>query len=479
MTGESWTQWQGQVINGSIPLGRVVGSSDHSGVFATRFAAPGSPELAVKLVPADRALTGSLLPRWKRAGGIHHPHLIRLLQWGGCRLGGMPFLYIVMEYAEQTLAQVLQHRALDEDEARKVLQPTLDALAFLHGQQLVHSRLTPSNILVVGDELKLASDTICRIGDAPIRHGSATPGEPPQAPGGSTSAAGDVWALGACLYEALTRRPPVGPGETAATVVLPAEFPPAYRDIVSRCLSPSPESRPSAAELASRVHGSTAAPSSQPALPGAAASVSPPAVPDTERAPAAPAGVAGAAAERRQPASSESRFRHPRAIAAAALGVVVILALGWTAMRAVQPHRASGPPPSVARPPAPAPGTTSPVTPADQAVHPAVAPLSPGGHGLPPPPTALRQVTPEVPPSALRTIRGHVKVWVRVIVDRDGSVFAATADRAGPSIYFERLAIEAAKQWTFAPADAESERLVQIRFDFSREGATARAVAVR
>ena len=93
-------------------------------------------------------------------------------------------------------------------------------------------------------------------------------------------------------------------------------------------------------------------------------------------------------------------------------------------------------------------------------------------------PSALHEVIPDVPPSARRTIRGHIKVWVRVIVDQDGSVSAAVADRTGPSRYFQRLAIEAAKKWTFPPVDTPSRRLMQVRFDFSRDGTTGRAVTL-
>jgi hypothetical protein len=69
-------------------------------------------------------------------------------------------------------------------------------------------------------------------------------------------------------------------------------------------------------------------------------------------------------------------------------------------------------------------------------------------------------------------------VWVRVIVDQDGSVFAVDADRTGPSSYFQRVAIEAAKKWTFAPVDTPSRRMMQVRFDFSRGGTTGRAVTL-
>lgn len=66
-----------------------------------------------------------------------------------------------------------------------------------------------------------------------------------------------------------------------------------------------------------------------------------------------------------------------------------------------------------------------------------------------------------------------------MIVDPDGTVYAALADRPGPSRYFERLSIEAAKKWTFPPANMEAQRLMQVRFDFSRGGTTAHAVMVK
>jgi TonB family protein len=92
--------------------------------------------------------------------------------------------------------------------------------------------------------------------------------------------------------------------------------------------------------------------------------------------------------------------------------------------------------------------------------------------------SALHEVIPDVSPGARRTIRGHIKVWVRVMVNQDGSVSAVVADRAGPSKYFERIAIEAAEKWTFPPVDTPSRRLMQVRFDFSRDGTTERTVAL-
>ncbi len=473
LKSEVWTRWQGHVVNGVFPLLRFLGCSDHSGVFLVRSAAPGLAEVALKLVPADRALAESLLPRWKRAGGIVHPHLLRLLQWGGCQLDGLPCLYLVMEYADQTLAQVLQHRPLTEDEAREMLRPTLDALAFLHGQNLVHGQLKPANILAVGDQLKLASDTMRRAGEDTISGKAPTAYDPPEARHGSSSAAGDIWALGACLFEALTRRPPSGWRERGEAVTLPAEFPAALRDVVARCLNPSPQYRPSVAELVAWARGQAAASAPgatvQPAAIVAPVSTFPEPVPRQTTPPAA-------ARETPRPAPSMSISPNLRTLLTAVLGAVLILALGWAGMRLVRSYRTPAPPPAPESSPAQAPGAIAPVTANGGEPASAALPQKPSRSDLATPTSALHEVIPEVPPSARRTIKGHINVWVRVIVEPDGSVFAATADRVGPSRYFQRLSTEAAKQWMFPPIDTESRRLMQIRFDFSRDGTIASAV---
>ncbi|HEY7642316.1 MAG TPA: TonB family protein [Steroidobacteraceae bacterium] len=91
----------------------------------------------------------------------------------------------------------------------------------------------------------------------------------------------------------------------------------------------------------------------------------------------------------------------------------------------------------------------------------------------------VNEVIPDVPRSARETIRGTIKVLIRVIVDEHGKVLAATTDVPGPSRYFERLATEAAKQWTFPPAAAGKQRIMVLTFSFRRSGTTASASSVR
>jgi TonB family protein len=488
VTSEVWMRWQGHVVNGVFPLGRYLGCSDHSGVFLTQ-AATRPSELAIKLVPTNRALAESLLPRWKRAGGLAHPHLLRLVEWGGCQLEGLPYLYAVMEYADQTLAQLLSHRALTDDEAREMMLPTLDALAFLHGRSLVQGQLKPTNILVVGDQLKLASDTIRRVTDGPLSTHPLTLSDPPEARYGSSSPAGDVWALGVSLFEAFTRRPLAGRGEPREVPVpaLPADFSPAFHDIVSRCLSPSPQDRPSVSELMTRARGhspgSAPAANIQPAtlvLPPQTTTPRPPPQPGTPEPPrAAPPEVAPKAALPVPPVGRRQKLAPTPMLILAA---VVILVLGWTGLRLLGPHRTAVQPLSPVPTPEGSssqnPGDALPAVPQGPAPGSAASTTNAGRSAVATSPSATHEVIPEVPSGARRTIRGHIKVWVRVIVEPDGSVFAAVVDRSGPSSYFQRLATEAAKKWTFPPVDTPSRRTMQIRFDFNRDGTTGHAVTL-
>jgi serine/threonine protein kinase len=233
---ESWANLEGHVVDGVFPLHRYLGGSDLSGVFLSASRKQDSTQVALKLIPVAPA-AGERLSRWRAAMGLHHPHLLRLLESGRCQLGGALYLYVVMEYADQNLAQLLERRALTEEEAREMMAPVLSALGHVHDKGFVHAGLKPSNVLVVGDQLKLASDTIRPMGEVI-----------------DSTIAGDVLGLGVTVCEALTRRSPSGlRGE--GSVELPAELPAAFREMVTRCVSRKPQDRPRLSELAAWTRG--------------------------------------------------------------------------------------------------------------------------------------------------------------------------------------------------------------------------------
>jgi TonB family protein len=93
------------------------------------------------------------------------------------------------------------------------------------------------------------------------------------------------------------------------------------------------------------------------------------------------------------------------------------------------------------------------------------------------PRSVLHQEIPNVLRSARESIHGHVKVTVRVTVDRSGEVIREAVEDPGSSKYFARVATEAARKWRFAPADNQNSRDWLLQFEFTRDGTTGRAAA--
>jgi hypothetical protein len=250
---EEWAKWEKEVINGVFPLHRAVSFSDHSAVFLTEYQPLNLPHALLKLVPAIPTLRQIQLAQWSAAASLAHPNLIRLLEAGHCQLGGLQFLFVVMEYAELTLEKILSQHAVAPEALLKGLRPILASLSFLHGQQLVQGGLKPSNILLVNQQLKLASDTVRASGESTASIAGSSVYDPPESSDGSFSTAGDIWSLGVFMVEALTQCRPSWPDRHSAAAVLPDTLPPQFVQIVRRCLSRNPAHRPTVAELEAQI----------------------------------------------------------------------------------------------------------------------------------------------------------------------------------------------------------------------------------
>jgi TonB family protein len=451
---EVWTTWEGQVINGVFPLRRLLSGSDQSAVFLTDYKTLDLPNAVLKLVPAIPAQAEAQLAHWIAAAALSHPHLIRLFEAGRCQLGGLPFLFAVMEYAEQTLSQILPRRALTPDEARELLPPTLSALAFLHGKNLVQGRLKPSNILVVDDQLKLASDTVHPAGESSATSARSSVYDPPEAEDGRFSPAGDMWDLGVTLIEALTQNPPAWPDLNVDTAAFTAALPSPFAQIVRQCLNRNPAGRPTVAGVEAQLKPAP----SKPAVPAASSAPPTPSVPAAPAAPPAPSARPMPAA---QPAPPNWR-RFAPAIAVLLLAVAAGgIGLHRLSSRTSLERTASMPALQTSETPASAlPGNSG---------------SSPDQHAPPTDrsPSVLHEEIPDVPLHARDTIRGIIKIWVRVTVDGSGKVVDESVQNPGRNRYFVRLAADAAKKWKFEPADNQTSRKWLLQFEFTRRGAAA------
>jgi serine/threonine protein kinase len=439
---EDWTkEWERRVVNGVYPLRRYLGRSNHSVVFLTEYQAQNVAQAAIKILPANPALAEAQLAHWKTVATLSHPHLIRLLDAGRCQLGGHNFLFVVMDHAEQNLAQILAGRALTPDEVRDLLPATLDTLAYLHGKNLVQGGLNPPNFLSVDDQLKLASDTIRPAGARSGNTAKPSLYDPPESKNGRMSTAGDIWGLGITLIEALTQTAPAWSRERYESVPLPANLAPEFVDTIQRCLNRDPAQRPAIAELAAQFKRD------------------PPATPPPAAPPAANEPVVQA------PSTLNSSKKIRFIVTAIIVGIITLCAV-WTVVHRARTHVDVQPSASIP------PRSPAPVSrPAAVEIPKATIAAS-----LPP---VLHQELPDLSRSARESIRGVIKIGVRVIVDASGNVVAATPDNRGSSKYFARASMEAAKKWRFAPAPNQASRVWLLHFDLTRAGTTADAAAVQ
>jgi len=274
---EASKQWEGQNVEGIFSLRQYLGGSDHSAVFLTEYGEVEPQKAAIKLFPSDPATADLQLTSWEFAAQLSHLNLLRLFRSGRCRIDGNDLLYLVMEYAEEDLSQILPQRALTPEETRDMLGPVLDALEYLHGKGFVHGDLKPANILATGDHLKLSSDAISRIGESQGVSRRAGSYDPPEAISGMLTPAADAWSLGMTLVEVLTQHlPEWQPGPNREPVV-PAHLPAPFLEIARQCLRLEPHRRISIADIAARMNprAVAATASASASVPGSSPSVGP------------------------------------------------------------------------------------------------------------------------------------------------------------------------------------------------------------
>ena len=445
---EAWKQWEGTVVEGRFALRELQGCSDHSAVFLTSYGPP-AQHAAIKFVEANPASAHIQLARWERAARLSHPHLLRVLQWGRCQLGRASMLYVVSEFAEENLSQILPHRPLTVPETEYMLRSALEVLAYLHGSGLAHARIKPSNLMAVGDNLKISGDTICAAGEKNLIKREPAIYDAPEMATAGASPAGDVWSLGITLIEALTQRPSPGGAMRQGDPAVPETLPPPFLEIARQCVRLDPQRRWTVPDIAVRLLP-TPAP-----LP-----------------------------------KSRARFAYAGA-AVIALALAVLVAapklLQHKPPASPAPQGKTPAPPSsdqttASPPPAKPSQEENSSTPAAKKIPPSSAVAVPPAQPIPTRSdnaagAVVDKVMPSVSHRSLNTITGKVRVAVRLSVDKSGHVENAALASAGPSQYFANVALSAARRWTFTPprvaGDAVSSQWM-VHFAFASRGVEAR-----
>jgi TonB family protein len=479
---EAWKQGEGQVVNG-FHLRQYLGGDENSAVFLTEHSEHGL-QAAIKLLPAPPENAELQVSQWELAAKLSHPHLIRLFQMGRCQLGNVAILYVAMEYAEEDLSQILRQRALTPAEAREMLEPVLDARAYVHGQGFVHGHIKPANIMAVEDQLKISSDGLCRVEEWRGGVGKQGVYDAPEIAGGEISPAADVWSLGMTVVEALTQHLPVSEGSAQGEPVVPVTLPAPFLEIARHCLRRDPQRRWTLTEIAAGLRPTSPAPQDVTAV-----------SPQASLAAQARSGVspqAALAAQGRTAAGPQTAFAKWRYIVpGVAVGLALVAMLFGPKLfnrqrtpssLEVQPELKLEPAPKRVAPeagqsrqrsddkkqgsPQSAPAET-PVQ-SDAGASRITARFVASGK-------VVHQVLPNVPRSARATIQGKVKVGVKVHVDPSGNVASANLVSPGPSKYFAGLALQAARRWKFEPPKVDDRNVSSewiLRFQFGKAGTT-------
>src|SRR5271166_4652579 len=265
----------GSLDEGRFPSGtvlaeryRIIGLLGQGGmgeVYRANDLKLGQP-VALKFLPAATAKNQQLLARFhaevRIARQVSHPNVCRVYDIG--EVDGQPF--ISMEYVDgEDLADLLQRIGrLPADKALEIARKICAGLAAAHDKGVIHRDLKPANIMLDGRGEILIMD----FGLAGVAHEiedvrSGTPAymAPEQLSGKKVTARSDIFSLGLVLYELFTGKSAYL-GYTRDEIMrarrnsrpqppstLVRDMDPTVERAILRCLSDTPEDRPSSAVM--------------------------------------------------------------------------------------------------------------------------------------------------------------------------------------------------------------------------------------
>jgi serine/threonine-protein kinase len=205
----------GEIFDGRFEIGERIGRGGLGSVFKATDLTTRCP-VAVKIldVENDPALSSRLHREIVMARTLDHPGILKILV-----VDNSSRPYLVTEYLEgETLWDRLQAvRPLPVGEALHIATLICDALEYMHGHDVVHRGLKPTNVMLCRDGsvrimdlgMAMAGAVGCRtFADLSRRLGTPHYLAPEQVRGQRGDARVDVYRLGALLYEMTTGHAP-------------------------------------------------------------------------------------------------------------------------------------------------------------------------------------------------------------------------------------------------------------------------------
>lgn len=258
----------GELIDNRYQLQRVVAS----GGMATIYHALDlrlDRQVAVKIMHPhlanDEDFVGRFIREAKAAAALAHPNIVAI-QDQGWNEGGVPAVFIVMEYIEGfTLRDVISEQgALGVTESLRYFAPVVSAMSAAHKNGILHRDIKPENILISKDgRVKVADFGLAKgpqLGatltvESSVILGSVSYLSPEQVQRGLSDMRSDVYSLGIVLFEMLTGKKPfdgespiqiaymhVNENVMAPSKLIP-NIPPELDEIVLKATANNPDKR--------------------------------------------------------------------------------------------------------------------------------------------------------------------------------------------------------------------------------------------
>src|SRR6201993_2960049 len=211
----------GQKVFGRYKLVKVLGRGGMGIVWLARDEEL-ERDVALKFLPdliiQDRSVLDQLKHETKRCLELTHPHIVRIHDFVHDERSGC----ISMEYVDgETLSNLRaekEQKVFEPDEIAGWIAQLCDALDYAHNRaNVIHCDLKPANLLVnQRGDLKISdfgiarslSDSVSRLTVEQGRSGTLVYMSPQQLAGERSTHFGEIYSLGATIYELLTSKPP-------------------------------------------------------------------------------------------------------------------------------------------------------------------------------------------------------------------------------------------------------------------------------
>lgn len=245
-----------QELHGYV-LGRQLGSSAAAKLFAAKVRESGAP-VALKTWAKSYLTSEARCERINSEVDIHstlcHEHISKFYT----AFEDDDAVYLVTELAQTSLLSYIQLNRLSEGRIRKFFTQILKAVDYVHSKHLVHRDLKLSNILMSGDDVKVADFGHARLvesglGPDTTLFDGANYMSPEVVAHHACGQAADMWALGCLLLCLFTGKPPFKSSQNnynnlAMGYELPSSLSLEVRDLVARLLENDQRKRATARE---------------------------------------------------------------------------------------------------------------------------------------------------------------------------------------------------------------------------------------